>query len=42
MITASLFLDCKYLLSEDLQHDQKINNLTIINPFLVDLEELTE
>jgi predicted nucleic acid-binding protein len=42
VITASLFLDCKYLLSEDLQHDQKINNLTIINPFLVDLEELTE
>ncbi len=42
VITASLFLDCKYLLSEDMQHQQKINNLTIINPFLVGQDELTE
>jgi len=42
VITASLFLDCKYLLSEDMQHQQNINNLTIINPFLVGLDELTE
>jgi len=40
VITAALFLDCKYLLSEDMQHQQKINNLTIINPFLVGLDEL--
>ena len=40
VITSSLFLDCKYLLSEDMQHEQKINNLTIINPFLVNPDEL--
>ncbi len=42
VITAALFLDCKYLLSEDMQHQQKINKLTIMNPFLVGLDELTE
>ncbi len=36
VITAALFLDCRYLLSEDMQHEQHIGNLTIINPFLVD------
>jgi len=36
VISSALFLDCSYLLSEDMQHEQKIGNLTIINPFLVD------
>ncbi len=40
IITAALFLDCRYLLSEDMQHEQQIGNLTIINPFLVDYPEL--
>jgi len=38
IIAAALFLDCRYLLSEDMQHDQCIGNLKIINPFLVDCE----
>jgi len=33
VITSALFLDCSYLLSEDMQHEQKIDNLTVINPF---------
>lgn len=41
VITAALFLDCRYLLSEDLQHEQHIGNLTIINPFLVDSPNLS-
>ena len=40
VITAALFLDCRYLLSEDMQHEQQIGNLTIINPFLVGYPEL--
>ncbi len=38
VITSALSLDCTYLLSEDMQHDQRIGQLTIINPFLVDSE----
>lgn len=34
VLTSALFLDCSYLLSEDMQHEQKIDGLTIINPFL--------
>lgn len=33
VISSALFLDCNYLLSEDMQHQQKIGRLTIINPF---------
>ncbi len=40
VISSALFLSCTYLLSEDLQHDQQIGNLTIINPFLVDADTL--
>lgn len=40
IISSALFLDCRYLLSEDMQHNQKISNLTIINPFLVDWDLL--
>ena len=40
IISSALFLDCRYLLSEDMQHKQKISNLTIINPFLVDWDLL--
>ncbi len=36
IISSALFLDCHYLLSEDMQHQQKIGSLTIINPFLMD------
>ena len=34
IIAAALEANCKVLFSEDLQHNQKINGLTIINPFL--------
>ena len=40
IISSALFLDCRYLLSEDMQHKQQISNLTIINPFLVDWDLL--
>ena len=40
VITSALFLDCTYLLSEDMQHEQKIANLTIINPFVVSRDDL--
>lgn len=42
VITAALFLDCRYLLSEDMQHEQHIGNLTIINPFLAGSEALMQ
>ena len=34
IIAASFQADCQILYSEDLQHNQKIQSLTIINPFL--------
>ena len=34
IIAAALESNCKILYSEDLQHNQKIYNLTIINPFI--------
>jgi predicted nucleic acid-binding protein len=40
VVTSALFLDCRYLLSEDLQHNQKIGNLTIINPFEINYSDL--
>lgn len=42
VITAALFLDCRYLLSEDMQHEQHIGNLTIINPFVAGSETLMQ
>ncbi len=40
VIASALFLDCQYLLSENMQHEQRIGNLKIINPFLVDCDVL--
>jgi len=40
VIASALFLDCRYLLSEDMQHEQRVGNLEIINPFLMDVELL--
>jgi len=34
IISAAIKADCSILYSEDLKHDQKIENLTIVNPFL--------
>lgn len=33
---------CRYLLSEDLQHDQQIDGVQIISPFLTGFERLDE
>ena len=35
IIAAALEANCERLLSEDLQHGQRIDGLTIVNPFLV-------
>lgn len=40
IIASALFLDCQYLISEDMQHEQSIGDLRIINPFLVDYTSL--
>jgi len=40
VITSAQFLDCAYLISEDMQHEQRIGKLTIINPFLVAFDDL--
>jgi predicted nucleic acid-binding protein len=34
IIASAISTDCRILYTEDLQHDQKIENLTIINPFI--------
>jgi len=40
VIASALFLDCQYLLSEDMQHERSLGSLKIINPFLADCELL--
>ncbi len=40
ILSSALFLDCRYLLSEDMQHEQKVGNLTIINPLIVGWHEI--
>lgn len=40
IITSALFLDCKYLISEDMQHQQHLGKLTVINPFSVKYTDL--
>jgi len=40
VITSAQFLDCAYLISEDMQHKQRLGELTIVNPFLVSFSEL--
>ena len=38
IIAAAQILDCDYLLSEDIQHKQVVDGLTILNPFLEQLQ----
>jgi predicted nucleic acid-binding protein len=40
MVAAAQQLGCRYLLTEDLQHGQRIDSLQILNPFLVGPEVL--
>ena len=42
MVAAGLHQGCEMLLTEDLQHDQRIDNLRIVNPFRVGPELLDE
>jgi len=40
IISSALVLDCSYLISEDMQHEQTIGSLTVLNPFLVGWDAL--
>ena len=40
IVASAMFLDCQYLISEDLQHQHHLGQLTIINPFKVKYAEL--
>jgi predicted nucleic acid-binding protein len=41
LIMASASINtCKYLLTEDLQHDQSVRGVTVVNPFAVSPESL--
>lgn len=35
IITAAIQTNCSVLYSEDLQHNQKVQSLTIVNPFII-------
>jgi predicted nucleic acid-binding protein len=40
IIAAALTADCRYLLTEDLQHGQDLRGMVVVNPFKVLPEEL--
>ena len=40
MVSAAQHMGCTLLLTEDLQHDQQIDNLRIVNPFQADISLL--
>ncbi len=40
ILSAAQIQDCTIVLSEDMQHEQQIGNMTIINPFLADITML--
>ena len=40
MVSAAQHMGCNWLLTEDLQHDQRIDQVRIVNPFLVGPEVL--
>jgi len=42
IIGAALVSDCKYLLTEDMQHEQKIEGLIVLNPFEVSPKEISQ
>lgn len=41
VIAAALILECSHLVTEDLQHGQRIGKLTIVNPFRTPPETLS-
>lgn len=40
MISAAQIQDCAFFLSEDLPHQQEIDDLTVLNPFLSELSQV--
>ena len=42
IVSAAQILECKYLLSEDLQHEQKIDGVMILNPFISELTQVRD
>ena len=40
IIAAAQKTDCSILLSEDLQHEQEIDGLTVLNPFMVSIDQI--
>jgi predicted nucleic acid-binding protein len=40
MVSAAQHMGCTWLLTEDLQHDQRIDQIRIVNPFIVGPEAL--
>ncbi|MCE4557016.1 PIN domain-containing protein [Roseateles cellulosilyticus] len=42
MVAAAQHMGCSFLLTEDLPHDQRIDKLRVLNPFLVGPELLDE
>lgn len=40
VIAAAIHQSCQYVLTEDLQHDQQIDSVRIVNPFLIGPELL--
>lgn len=40
ILSAAQIQGCKYLLSEDLQHKQMIDDIQVINPFLLDIKDI--
>jgi len=41
IVAAAQAQDCRYLLSEDLQHEQSFDSVTVLNPFLTSPADLT-
>lgn len=41
ILSAAQIQDCRFILSEDMQHEQQVGNVTILNPFLSDVAVLT-
>ena len=42
IVAAAQIADCRYLLSEDLQHNQQIDSIRILNPFIITPGEVLE
>ncbi len=41
IVSAAQVQGCQFLLSEDLQHEQVVNGITVINPFISELSQIS-